>query len=195
VILQDSDDLACEDRGVALAAALAGSDHGLAGSHALNVDERTRRVYPTRYPLDVTAAYRRGAEDPLLPGACAIARRAFLAAGGFSTMATHSMDSQFVLRSQFCFTSTNVDRFLYLRRLRAGSLTSASATGYGSLARLRLKRRWERDFDRVRRGELALADSSLRVERRADVAFDLIPTAVPDRRCDPQPERDHEVVR
>jgi hypothetical protein len=162
VIFQDSDDVPTDDRAACLAGALLRSTAGLAGSHALNVDLRTRQIIPTRYPLDATAALRQDGESPLLHGASAIRRQVYLDAGGFSSHAAYAMDTQFLLRSFFHTTAINVDRFLYLRRLRSGTLTSDAATSYGSLERERFNRRWTRDFDRVRRGELALEASSLR---------------------------------
>jgi hypothetical protein len=162
ILFQDSDDVPCADRGVRLVEALAGSTHGTIGSHVVLVDTFERRVVPVRYPLDATGALRRAAVYSVLHPASAIRRDQFLRAGAFQTLARHSMDQHFLLRSHFFFTSANVDRFLYLRRRRAESLTTAMATKYGSLERVKTERGWGRDFEQVKAGSLPLEESSIR---------------------------------
>jgi hypothetical protein len=58
----------------------------------------------------------------------------------------------------------NVDGFLYIRRKRRGSLTTAPDTHAKSPARLRLEESWCDAFHAVRDGAVALAASALAVE-------------------------------
>lgn len=173
VFFQDSDDFSCEDRGRALLGALARSDSGMIGSHELRLDCFQRQILPVRYPLDVSAALARAPGYVMLHPASAARRRALAEAGGFSTLATYAMDYQFLLRSHFLFRSENLDRFLYVRRLRAGSLTTHRQTDCDTLVRRRFRRRWERDFFRVREGALRLEASALALRHGEGGSFAL----------------------
>lgn len=173
VLFQDSDDVSCEDRGRRLIEALDGSPWGMVGSHVVHVDTFERQLIPLRYPLNVTAALERAPVYSLLHPASAVRRAALQAAGGFSTLARHSMDAQFLLRSHFHFPSGNVDGFLYIRRIRAGSLTTHRSTKLGTIVRRKLELVWERDFRRVAQGELSVDASMLRAQAGDATGFRL----------------------
>ncbi|GFZ94276.1 hypothetical protein CYANOKiyG1_05060 [Okeania sp. KiyG1] len=58
----------------------------------------------------------------------------------------------------------NIDKFLYIRRKRQGSLTTSEETRLGSEERLNLDRLWKSDVEKIKSGELSLSNSSLAVE-------------------------------
>lgn len=168
---QDSDDLACDDRRACLLQAMLSRGLDLVGSHELRVDEIERKVIPVRFPAQVKPEslmplYR----HPLLHPTSAINAEAFRRAGGFSTIRTFGSDSEFLYRALPRMKIGNVDEFLYVRRLRMNSLSTALATVLGSPERVRLLQEWSRDFELVTQGKMRQEDASFRVQHRADRA-------------------------
>jgi len=174
IIFQDSDDVSTSDRFSSLRAALTGTDRDLVGCHELRVNEITGEVRAFRFPLDVTRALRQGFGHSLLLATCIIGRDAFFSAGGYSTDQTISYDTQFILRAFFHLRIRNVDQFLYIRRKHAASLTELPHTAIGSDFRRGIERPWTIDFEAIKRGELALSESSLE-SRRSVAGSHLIP--------------------
>jgi hypothetical protein len=172
--LQDSDDLSCYDRFATLALKIAGGECDMVGSHELRVDEIERHVVAVRFPLDATAALRERNCFALLHATLMIRRSAFFAAGGLSTDQLVANDTQFLMRAFFYHRICNADEFLYVRRRHRRSLTIAPETAAGNELRTRLDNQWTEDFEAVKRGELALEESSLR-PMRATSAYRIEP--------------------
>jgi hypothetical protein len=168
VLFQDSDDAPTLSRRGVLLAELLESGADLIGSHELLVSEVWRKVVAIRYPLDASAALAALDGHTLLLPTSAGRRDAIKAAGGFSTIRTFNSDLEFEYRAFFFLKLRNVDEFLYIRRLRAGSLTQAPETGILSPAREAHSASLRKDFERIKRKELALEDSALKTQHRSD---------------------------
>lgn len=168
VLFQDSDDAPTLSRRGVLVAALLESGADLIGSHELHVNEIWRKVMAIRYPLDASAALAAADGHTLLLPTSAGRRDAIRAAGGFSTIRTFNSDLEFVFRAFFSLKLRNVDEFLYIRRSRAGSLTQAPETGILSPAREAHSAALRKDFERIKRRELALEGSVLKTQHRSD---------------------------
>ena len=166
--LQDSDDLSCYDRFVALGDALAQTGCGIVGSHELCLDELRWLVQPVRFPLDCCAALALRANHALLHATLMTHRSAFFNTGGLSTHLIIANDTQFLLRAYFNTSIRNVDEFLYIRRRHPVSLTNAPETVVDNPLRRRLNWEWTRDFEAIGRGELKMEDSTLRPMHRTD---------------------------
>lgn len=178
LLFQDSDDVPCANRAAVLSVAFAQDPSlGMVGSHEVRLDEIRKVVVAVRYPLDVTAALQIGPSHALLHPTAAIQKARFLAAGGFSTFARHSMDTQFLLRSHFHFETRNVDEFLYIRRWHPGSLCTDEESGLGSLSRAELLVSWGRAFMQALKTK-SVSGTALEVRHRKGVALDLKPMAI-----------------
>jgi hypothetical protein len=167
VAFHDSDDLSCADRFAVLRAAMEATSADVIGSHELRVDEIEETVRPVRFPLDVNAALAAAPGFAQLHPTTMVRRAAFLAAGGFSTHLRFANDTQFLYRAYFSLRLRNADAFLYVRRRHREAITVRSKTALGNPRREAIEAEWMRDFERVKSGELPLADSSLRVMRGA----------------------------
>jgi hypothetical protein len=154
--------MSCSDRFVAQFRELRRRRCSLLGCHELRVDETTGAVEAFRLPIDVQRALRTGYSESLLAGTAVGVRRAFLAAGGYSTDQVIANDTQFMLRAYFLLRMGNVDGFYYIRRRHKSALTVAPETGFGTPLRTRLRDMWAADFDAVRAGRLRLESSCLR---------------------------------
>ena len=169
VILHDSDDISCYDRFITLQAEVGyADDHVMVGCHELMVDELRRQVWPIRYPLDVSRALKKEAGFAFLHATAIVGRSGFLSAGGLSTDRAIAYDTQFLLRASFKLRIRNVDEFLYIRRRHEGSLTVAKETADGIPLRRQLGDMWRADFKAIRRGEMTVEKSSLRLSLRVD---------------------------
>jgi hypothetical protein len=169
VLFQDSDDAPTLSRRRILLSEMLESGADFIGSHELHVNEVLQRVVALRYPLDVSAALAASDGHALLLPTSAARRDAIRAAGGFSTIRTFNSDLEFVYRAFFFLKMRNVDEFLYIRRIRAGSLTTAPETGILSPAREAHSAALRSDFERIKRKELALEESALRTQHRSDL--------------------------
>lgn len=161
LLFQDSDDISCWERIAILEQALRETGCAMVGSHELRLDEIWRCVRAIRFPLDVSAALRARPHHPMLLPTTLLRRDGYFATGGFSTDRAFAYDTQFVFRASFLLGLRNVDEFLYIRRRRRDSLTTAPETGLGTPVRVELLANWTRDFLAVKAGRLALERSSL----------------------------------
>jgi hypothetical protein len=134
----------------------------MVGSHEVRIDDIRQKILPVRYPLDVSRALLLGPFQALLHPTSMIRVDKFLAAGGFSTHAKMSMDTQFLFRSYFYFAAVNI-----------ASLTQSQATGMRSLPRLRVSRDWRRDFGRILDGVTNPSDCSLAPTRSEEASMGL----------------------
>ena len=174
IVLHDSDDVSSSDRLEVLRKEMRRTDCDFVGSHELRVDEIEKEVAAIRFPLDVTAALRRGPGHSLLHATAMIGRSQFLAVGGLSTDQRVANDTQFLFRAYFGLKIRNVDEFLYLRRRHSRALTVHPATCNAIPLRFQLDAAWRADFGAVQRGEMRLEESSLRPRLRTE-AFHLTP--------------------
>jgi Glycosyl transferase family 2 len=165
LLFQDSDDLPTADRVQRLHAEAQQHPADALGSHELRLDYLTRRVLPIRFPLNASAALRVAMGHPALFPTLLVRRASLFSVGGFSTHLRFALDTQLLLRASFAWQIRNADAFLYLRRRRAGSLTTDPSTAIGSPAREQHRARWRADFAAVQAGALPLAGSSLTVQR------------------------------
>jgi hypothetical protein len=134
----------------------------LCGSHELRMDYFDRTVRAFRFPANVKTALAKEPGHPLLHPTSAITREAFYSCGRLSEERTFGNDTKFLLHSFFVLNDIrNVDEFLYIRRRRPGSLTTATETMIGSPLRRSLLHNWNSDFEWVKRGLMPLESSSL----------------------------------
>ena len=168
VVFQDSDDAPTVSRRRTLISQLLETGADLIGSHEIQVNEIWRQVHAVRYPVNASAALAASEGHTLLLPTSAGRREAIKAAGGFSTNRIFNSDTEFVFRAFFFLKLRNVDEFLYIRRVRAGSLTQAPETGIGSLAREAHCAALRIDLGRIKRKELSLEESALRTLHRSD---------------------------
>ena len=168
VVFQDSDDAPTVSRRQTLISQLLETGTDLIGSHEIHVNEISRQVHAVRYPVNVSAALAASEGHTLLLPTAAGRREAIKAAGGFSTNRIFNSDLEFVFRAFFFLKLRNVDEFLYIRRIRAGSLTQAPETGIFSPAREAHSAAIRNDLGRIKRKELSLEESALRTQHRSD---------------------------
>jgi hypothetical protein len=168
VVFQDSDDAPTVSRRRVLLSEMLESGADLIGSHEIHVNQVLQRVVAIRYPLDASAALAAYDGHTLLLPTSAGRRDAIRTAGGFSTIRKFNSDLEFVYRAFFSLRLRNVDEFLYIRRIRAGSLTQAPETGIFSPAREAHSAALRSDFKRIKRKELSLEDSALKTQHRRD---------------------------
>jgi hypothetical protein len=168
LLFHDSDDVSCRDRIDRLHLAMLSTRAGLVGSHELRIDEICECVTAVRFPVDVNAALRVNPHHPMLFPSTLMRRDSYFEVGGLSTDRTFAYDTQFVFRCSFALRIANVDEFLYIRRRREGSLTTAPATALGTPVRVELLTSWMRDFRSVKAGTMPIDQSSLRVMPRRE---------------------------
>ena len=84
LVFHDSDDISCADRFAVLSQEMRRTGCHLLGCHQLQVDERTREVTATRFPLDVSAALKAYCVHALWHPTSMVRRTRFLRSGGFS---------------------------------------------------------------------------------------------------------------
>lgn len=166
---QDSDDFSVRSRLAELLTACVDSGADIVGCHELRLDEIEQAVIPVRFPLDVNAALKEVAGHPQLFPTTVTRAATFKRIGGLSTIRTFGGDTEYLLRAHFLARIINIDRFLYIRRRREGSLTTAPDTALGSPVRVELGRIWRKDFEDVKNGQLALEQSSLALRHGAPV--------------------------
>ena len=164
VAFQDTDDFSLPARIPALLAFAEAHDADIVGCHELRCDELTRTVESIRLPLDANAGLRDGPIAVQLFATTVIRTDCLRRLGGFSTIRTFGADRQFQLRAHWSARMLNVDAFLYVRRLREGSLTTAVSTGMDSQVRIRANAAWVEAFNARKEGRIALDRSALRVE-------------------------------
>jgi len=169
VMHQDSDDIACVDRRTLLVAEMMSRGLDLVGSHELRIDEINRKIVPVRFPLTpLPASMAPLCRHVLFHPTSAIRADALRRAGGFSTHRTFANDTEFLYRAMLCLRVGNVDEFLYVRRKRENSLSTAPATAIGTPVRDELSAAWGRDFPLVQSGQMSVEESSFRLQHRPD---------------------------
>lgn len=170
---QDSDDYSLSSRLTELLTACVQQNADSAGCHELRLDEIEQAVIPVRFPLNVNEALKDVVGHPQLFPTTVTRTDTFKRIGGLSTIRKFGGDSEYLMRSYFFTRIINIDRFLYIRRRREGSLTTAPDTALGTPIRNELWRTWREDFESIKRGQLALEDSSLALRHGA--AVEIVP--------------------
>jgi hypothetical protein len=170
VIFQDSDDVPCVDRLPALLAGAGTAD--ILGSWELQVDERRARLQCVRFPVDADRAIRATGHAAQLHPTTIARTRALARAGGLSTAHRFASDREIQLRMAFDYRLRNLDRVLYVRARREGTLSTAPDSAVRSEARASLRETWDRAFRAIREGRAAVADGGLGPSHRdAEIAF------------------------
>lgn len=165
VCFQDSDDIPTYDRFTEIYQFINQNPMvDMAGCHELRVDELEEKVLAVRFPVNVTRALEVTASHPLFHPTAFAKIESVKKAGLFSTIRRYGADSQFLLRAHFSMEIRNLDKFLYIRRKRPGSLTTSPNTMLGSPDRTRLDISWKTDFELVKSGAICLENSTLQVE-------------------------------
>jgi hypothetical protein len=164
VAFQDSDDFSISQRLGAMVAHAERNDADIVGCHELRLDEITGTVEAIRFPLDVNRALGLAAGHAQFFPTTIVRTEALRRIGGFSTVRRFGADRDFLLRAHWCSRILNLDAFLYIRRRRRGSLTTARLTSLRSPLRRWLSWRWKRAFAAVADGRASVAASALRVE-------------------------------
>ena len=163
IFFQDSDDISCSNRFSMIANTFSSTKAEYIGSHEIRLDEINKCVSLFRFPLDVNKAFVGKPGHALLHPTSAILRRKYEEVGGFSTDRRFGLDYEFLLRAYFTTKIKNVDEFLYIRRRRMNSLTTADATGLDSSIRLHLTILMKDSFMKIKSGELKIENSDIRL--------------------------------
>lgn len=164
VAFQDTDDVSLPARIETLLAFAEARDADIVGCHELRCDELTRTVEAIRLPLDANRGLDYGPGAVQLFSTTVTRTDCVRRLGGFSTIRTFGADRQFQLRAHWSARMLNMDAFLYVRRLRQGSLTTAADTGMQSQVRQEVNAAWREAFQARQEGRIALEESALRVE-------------------------------
>jgi len=162
IFFQDSDDIPCYDRFATLGNYLKTMDCQMCGSHELRIDYYKRVVQAIRFPLDVKATLNIGPHFALLHPTACITRNAFYDCGMLSEERKFGNDTKFLLYSYFLLNRIyNIPKFLYIRKVHPGSLTTSPETMLNSPARRNLHYQWNYDFEKIKCGLISLRNSSL----------------------------------
>lgn len=163
---QDSDDVPTFDRLNAISEYInLNPNVDWFGSQSIRLNEFTDAIDILRYPIDVTEALNKSDDYCLLLPSSTIKNDKFKEVGGFSTVRKMASDRQFLYLSHIKkLNMKNINKYLYLRRRRKHSLTMSPDTGFGSDQRSSLQELWKNDFDKIKRNEIKLEDSSLNKE-------------------------------
>jgi len=167
IVFQDSDDVPCVDRLDTLLAAAAAGGADVLGSWELQVNERRGRLTAVRFPRHASAAIRRTGETAQLHPTTIARASALRRSGGLSTAHRFAADREWQLRACFDLDLRNLDRVLYVRSRREGTLSTDSESGMASTARGSLRERWDQAFRDVRDGRRALSAGGLGPEHPA----------------------------
>jgi len=164
VAFQDTDDVSLPGRIEKLLGFAEARGADIVGCHELRFDEMTRTVEAIRLPLDANRGLDCGPAAVQLFSTTITRAECLRRLGGFSTVRTFGADRQFQLRAHWSARMLNVDSFLYVRRIREGSLTTAAETGMQSQVRKDANAAWIDAFSAYRDGRAGLAESALAVE-------------------------------
>ena len=109
------------------------------GSHEVRIVCDRGAAVPVPYPLDVNAAL---AERPwqylVLHPSSLVSRDLVMRIGGYASGMRFCGDLEFLHRAAQAARVVNAPAYLYFRRIRAGSLTTAPRTRLGSAERTRV---------------------------------------------------------
>jgi glycosyltransferase involved in cell wall biosynthesis len=188
-LFQDADDWSAPDRLEVLLDTAVRTGAELVGSWELRVLCDAGEVMPVVYPEDASAAL---ADDPtafaLLHPTSLVSRALVDRVGGYATGLRFSGDAEFLWRAAHAARIANAPAYCYHRRKRAGSLTTAAASGLHSPARLALHRTLHAAAHRRAAVAAAGAPVDLTAHARARVAPVLAPVSGPPLRS-PRPAR------
>ncbi len=134
-LFQDADDWSSCDRLETLLKTARTNSAELVGSQEIRVIEPALRLQSVGYPLDTNEALRRSPGHALLHPTSLVTRSLVQRLGGFATGLMFGGDTEFLLRAHWIARVVNSSRYGYFRRKRPDSLTTAVATGLGSVAR------------------------------------------------------------
>ena len=153
-MFQDADDWSAPDRLEKLLEAAERTGAELLGTQEMRVFCDEPEVAHISWPLDVKKKFaERATAFPLLHPTSIVSRDLVMELGGFASALRFSGDAEFLRRAQHVAKVLNIPDYLYFRRIRQGSLTTARATGLKSPERQRVM---EMLWDRARRNaELA----------------------------------------
>ena len=141
ILVLDSDDLSHPYRLQLLLASAEDARLDIVGSAVTYFSETSNAIsalgiFPT-FPLQ---ALRTGMCHAVLYPSCLFRRKMYIDVGGFSDFDYFGMDTEFILRTVSHGNSLNVSSPLYLKRIRATSLTRSPDTGMVSARRRRIMR-------------------------------------------------------
>jgi glycosyltransferase involved in cell wall biosynthesis len=145
-LFQDADDWSAPERLELLLRGAERCEAELIGTQEIRVFCDEPEVVPIPWPLDVHAEFEeRATAFPLLHPTSLVSRDLVLALGGFASGLRFSGDAEFLRRARFVSHVANIPEYLYYRRIREGSLTTAPATNLQSPERKRvMEMLWER---------------------------------------------------
>ena len=145
-MFQDADDWSAPDRLEKLLAAGERTGAELLGTQEMRVFCDEPEVAPIKWPLDVHAMFaEKPTAFPLLHPTSIVTRDLVMELGGFASGLRFSGDAEFLRRAQYVARVLNIPDYLYFRRIRQNSLTTARATGLKSPERQRvMEMLWER---------------------------------------------------
>ncbi len=136
-LFQDADDVSHPERLATLLEAAETDEAGMVGSQETELDVAGPEVRTRTYPWDVNAALDRNPiAFALLHPSSLVARDVIMRAGGYPGGLRFSGDVEFLRRAMHVAKGVNVAQFCYLRRIRAGSLTTSASTGMQSPQRI-----------------------------------------------------------
>lgn len=167
IAFQDSDDISCPGRLVLLRSVLAAGEADVVGSHELRLDELSEQVVAVRYPLDVNGAMSERARNAMLFPTTMLTSSFYKRIGGLSDDLRFALDTQFILRAACLGRLRNVDEFLYIRRIREGSLTTDAKTGMQNALRAQLDRLWKETYLSVLHNGVSVGASALAPNQRS----------------------------
>jgi glycosyltransferase involved in cell wall biosynthesis len=154
-LFQDADDWSSPDRLETLLAEAERTGAEMVGSNEMRLLCDEGKVVPWSYPRDVNAAIQSCPNVyPMVQHTALVSRDLVMRLGGFASGMRFGGDTEFLRRAHFAATIVNVPQYLYFRRIRTGSLTTAPETGFQSLER---KRTHGRIWGRARANRRAVA--------------------------------------
>lgn len=145
-LFQDADDWSAPERLELLLRGAERSGAELIGTQEIRVFCDEPEVVPIPWPLDVHAQFEeKPTAFPLLHPTSLVSRDLVVTLGGFASGLRFSGDAEFLRRARFVSHVANIPEYLYYRRIREGSLTTAPATNLQSPERKRvMEMLWER---------------------------------------------------
>jgi len=135
-MVQDADDWSTHDR---LEVSLRGAEQSgadMVGTQEIRIDHSLERIDLGLYPPDVNRCMTQGPMHYNLHGTCLIGRALAMRVGGFDENLNLVGDSDFTYRAWHAGRIINLPVYTLFHRIRAHSLTSHTATGYQSKARM-----------------------------------------------------------
>jgi glycosyltransferase involved in cell wall biosynthesis len=155
-LFQDADDWSAPGRVDLLLRGAEQCGAELIGTQEIRVFCDEPEVVPIPWPLDVHAEFeQKPTAFPLLHPTSLVSRDLVVALGGFASGLRFSGDAEFLRRARLVSHVANIPEYLYYRRIREGSLTTAPATNLQSPER---KRVMEMLWERARRNAELVAD-------------------------------------